>query len=301
MAVQSLLDEINQLGMELMKKKQQLAELRKEVPEQEVDNYQFLDSYGEDISLSELFLDKKELIVVHNMGVGCNYCTLWADGFNGVYHHLIQRAAFVVSTPDDPRVQEDIAAERGWNFPMVSTKGTTFKEDMGYAKDGSYHPGVSTFRKDENGKIYHYANTPLGPGDDFCSVWHLFDLLPNGVSDYKPTRKINKETPLQLTNNIAVQVKDYPKAIEFYEKTIGMKHEKTYDHETKLSFNGVNFFIEQSDENHTFFEFSTDAFDRIKAKLLKEGCEITKEYSERSIMMVDPYGMRFHLFESSNQ
>jgi predicted dithiol-disulfide oxidoreductase (DUF899 family)/predicted enzyme related to lactoylglutathione lyase len=301
MKVQSLIEEINQLGEEILKKKQQLAELRKEVPEQEVEDYRFQTGNHEVVTLSQLFQDKDELIVIHNMGKGCNYCTMWADGFNGVYHYLVDRAPFVVSTPDDPDVQEDVAAERGWKFPMVSTKGTTFKEDMGYAKDGSYHPGVSTFRKDALGKIYHHAHTPLGPGDDFCSVWHLFDLLPNGVDDYRPKRKINQQTPLQLTNNIAVQVKDYEKAIEFYEETIGMKVEKTYDYETKLSFNGMNFFVENSDDSNVFFEFATDNFAEMKKRLVEKGCSITKEYDETSIMMVDPFGMRFHLFESSNQ
>ncbi len=301
MHVQSIIDEINQLGEEIVKKKKQLAELRKEVPEQEVENYRFRDRDKEEVTLAELFDDKNELIVIHNMGVSCNYCTLWADGFNGVYHHLIERAAFVVSTPDEPGVQEDVAAERGWKFPMVSTKGTTFKEDMGYAKDGYNHPGVSTFRKDDAGKIYHYAHTPLGPGDDFCSVWHLFDLLPGGPADFKPRRKINRETSLQLTNNIAIQVKDFEKAVRFYEETIGMKVEKDFGDETRLSFNGMNFFMERSDGNQVFFEFATDEFDDMKERLLEKGCEITKEYSEKSVMMADPYGMKFHLFESSNQ
>ncbi|WP_408010545.1 DUF899 family protein [Pseudalkalibacillus sp. A8] len=246
------------------------------------------------MTLQELFLDKDELIVIHNMGKGCNYCTLWADGFNGVYHHLIERAEFVVSTPDEPNVQEDIAAERGWRFPMVSTKGTTFKSDMGFEKDGSYYPGVSTFRKGENGEIYHYAHAPLGPGDDFCSVWPLFEMLPDREGTFKPNRKINQRSTLQLTNNIAIQVKDY-------EKIIGMKPERTYEDETRMSFNGTNFYLEQLDGGNVFFEFSTDDFEDMKQRLLKQGCKITKEHHEKSIMVADPFGMNFHLYESRNR
>ncbi|WP_261132291.1 DUF899 family protein [Bacillus sp. Marseille-Q3570] len=301
MQAQTLIEEINQLGEELLKKKKQLAELRREVPEERVENYRFRSKENDEVTLEELFLDKDELIVIHNMGKGCNYCTLWADGFNGVYHHLIERAAFVVSSPDDPSVQDDIAAERGWRFPMISTKGTTFKVDMGYEKDGSYHPGVSTFRKNENGEIFHYANAPLGPGDDFCSVWPLFDLLPGREGSFQPNRKINQRSSLQLTNNVAIQVQNYPAAIEFYEKIIGMKPERTLENETKLSFNGTNFYMERADENNVYFEFSTDDFERMKEQLLDHGCEITKEYNEKSIMVADPYGMKFHLFESSNR
>jgi hypothetical protein len=26
----------------------------------------------------------------------------------------------------------------------------------------------------------------FGPGDDFCAVWHFFDLLPEGVDGWEP-------------------------------------------------------------------------------------------------------------------
>ncbi|WP_408010544.1 hypothetical protein ACJROX_09655 [Pseudalkalibacillus sp. A8] len=41
MQAQSLIEEINQLGEELLKKKKQLAELRRELPEERVENYRF--------------------------------------------------------------------------------------------------------------------------------------------------------------------------------------------------------------------------------------------------------------------
>lgn len=62
--------------------------------------------------LSELFGTKDDLIVIHNMGTSCPGCTLWADGFNGIYHHLANRAAFVVCGPDPPDVQRRFAAGR---------------------------------------------------------------------------------------------------------------------------------------------------------------------------------------------
>jgi hypothetical protein len=30
---------------------------------------------------------------------------VWADGFNGIYEHLADRAAFVLATPNTPQVQ----------------------------------------------------------------------------------------------------------------------------------------------------------------------------------------------------
>src|SRR6516164_9513796 len=60
------------------------------------------------------------------MGASCPYCTLWADGFNGLLPHIENRAAFVVASPDDPQAQEKFKASRGWRFPMVSHRDSTF-------------------------------------------------------------------------------------------------------------------------------------------------------------------------------
>src|SRR5262249_204452 len=125
------------------------------------------------------------LFVIHNMGAGCAYCTLWADGFNGVYEHLRNRAGFVVSSPDAPAQQQAFAASRGWKFPMISYQGNRFGEDMGYRVHGGAQPGVSVFRR-KAGKILRVADTGFQPGDDFCSVWHLFDLIPEGAAGWQP-------------------------------------------------------------------------------------------------------------------
>ena len=39
-------------------------------------------------TLLDLFGDRDTLLAIHNMGQGCRYCTLWADGFNGLLPHL---------------------------------------------------------------------------------------------------------------------------------------------------------------------------------------------------------------------
>jgi predicted dithiol-disulfide oxidoreductase (DUF899 family)/predicted enzyme related to lactoylglutathione lyase len=290
-------NEINQLEQEIFEKKKKLAQLRKSVPEQKVDNYLFTTSDKQVISLLELFQDKDELIVIHNMGRSCSYCTMWADGFNGVYQHLIQKAAFVLSSPDEPDVQEDFAASRGWVFPIVSTKGTTFKEDFGFLKDGFYHPGVSTFRKDNEGNIYHHAKASLGPGDDYNVVWHLFDLLPSGSEDFQPKKKYNRNSLFQLTSNIAIQIKDYERALNFYENIIGMKLERKLDNETKFSIGNLQFYMENTEGHSVFFEFAVVDFHHALEMLLDQGCIITKEYHEKSVMVADPFGLKFHLFE----
>jgi predicted dithiol-disulfide oxidoreductase (DUF899 family)/predicted enzyme related to lactoylglutathione lyase len=295
-----MLTEIQQLEKEILEKKKQLAEMKRNIEKEKVDNYVFSSFHNGRVTLEELFEDKNELFVVHNMGKSCNYCTMWADGFNSVYHHIRRKAAFVVSTPDAPEIQENFAAERSWIFPVVSTKGTTFKEDMGFVVDEGFYPGVTVFSKDDNGVIYRHASSFFGPGDDFCSVWPLFDLLPSGYEDYKPSKKINERSPYQLTNNIAVQVKEYEKAIQFYHRILGFKTEKSTDSETLFTMNGMNFYIENHNKGHVdsvFFEFAVDNIEDAKGVLIENNCTITKEFSEKSMMVSDPYGLKFHLFQ----
>lgn len=152
---------------------------------QRVDDHAFATLDGA-VKLSTLFGRKKDLFVIHNMGTTCPYCTMWADGFNGLHDHLASRAAFVVVSPDPPAIQRDFAAARGWRFRMLSDTGGAFARAMGYATgDGRPLPGVSVFAR--NGKaITRVSDAALHPLDDFCATWHLLDLLPAGADGWQP-------------------------------------------------------------------------------------------------------------------
>jgi predicted dithiol-disulfide oxidoreductase (DUF899 family) len=179
--------EIEQLERKLLEDKKKLAELRHQLEPTPVDDYTFHNHSGKEVNLSQLFGAKDDLIVIHNMGKRCSYCTMWADGFNGVKHHLENRAAFVVVSPDEYKVQREFANSRGWEFKMMSAFGTSFFKDMGFENDeGSPWPGVSTFRRQLDGSIVRVAHTYFGPGDDFCSPWHLLDLLLKGADGWEP-------------------------------------------------------------------------------------------------------------------
>ena len=158
--------------------------LQKEAEPQEVENYRFASADGP-VRLSDLFGNKEHLFVIHNMGKSCPACTMWADGFNGVRPHLENRAAFVLSSPDKPETQRAFSASRGWHFRMVSHQGTSFAADMGYRGEQGWLPGVSVFRRD-GARIYRISDTSFSPGDDFCTVYHLFDLLPEGAAGWRP-------------------------------------------------------------------------------------------------------------------
>jgi len=181
--------QIQELEREIQEKQRTLVELKKQAGQQEIDEYTLRGPDGP-VSLRELFGDRDDLIVVHNMGKSCPYCTLWADGFNGLVPHLQDRAAFVVVSPDPPDVQQAFAQERGWTFPMYSGEGSTFIADMGFRHDGDdgahWMPGVSTFRRSAEGTITRVAKDFFGPGDEYCGLWHLFDLLADGIDGWEP-------------------------------------------------------------------------------------------------------------------
>ena len=182
--------EINAAQEELGKAQQKLTELRRQLPPEPVEDYE-LASVDGPVRISEMFGDKDDLILVHNMGAGCPYCTMWADEFNGVLKHLQSRAAFVVVSPNNPKVQQNLAQKRGWQFPMYSAEGSGFIKDMGFQHEdqdymSGYQPGVSVFHRNGDGTIVRVSRDSFGPGDLYCGVWHLFDLLPGGPGDWGP-------------------------------------------------------------------------------------------------------------------
>jgi predicted dithiol-disulfide oxidoreductase (DUF899 family) len=175
---------------------EEIRELQKQVEPEPVQDYVF-EGWSGPVRLSGLFGGKRDLFVIHNMGTTCRYCTMWADGFNGVYEHLADRAAFALASPNTPQVQQQFARSRGWRFPMVSHAGNSFAKDLGYRlevgdetgeNNSRWVPGVSVFQL-KGGQVVRVSDAELGPSDDFCSVWHFLDMLPEGVDGWEPKFK----------------------------------------------------------------------------------------------------------------
>ena len=183
----TLQDEIAEAQKAMREAHSRLTELKRKVTPEPVEDYTLKGSDGQPVTLSALFGDKSELLLIHNMGKGCVYCTLWADGFNGIAPHLMDRAAFVLVSPDAPDVQAAFAESRGWRFPMASAEGSTFTKDMGFQQDdGAYWPGVSVFRKKGDGSLERVNRDTFGPGDLYCSMFHFMDLLPETDTRWGP-------------------------------------------------------------------------------------------------------------------
>jgi len=159
----------------------QARTMRARAPKRRVADYELTRADGSTAKLSDLFSGKSQLVLVHNMGKSCPYCTMWADGFNALWKNVSEKAAFALVNNDAPTDQARVAAARGWSFPMVSAQGTSLFKDLGFADaKGGWYPGVSTLVRKKSGVIERYAGAPFGPGDKFNSVFSFFELLPKG-------------------------------------------------------------------------------------------------------------------------
>ncbi len=188
MSYQDTRDQLAGFRKQIFEIREKMHAVQAEIEPQEVEDYTFTTMDGESTSLADLFGEKDDLIVIHNMGPSCRYCTLWADGFNGIYDHLANRASFVLTTPEEPAKQKAFAEKRGWRFPILSHQGTTFAADMGYTGEHGFEPGISVFQK-RNGKVVRVSDSEMGPYDDFCAIWHFLRMIPEGPNGWEPQYK----------------------------------------------------------------------------------------------------------------
>lgn len=180
-------DRAAELHKQINDLRKKLNDVFKEMANMEVPDCTLQRTDASSVQLSQLFGDSDELMLIHNMGKTCVYCTLWADGFNGVWQHLANRCAFALITPDDPASATEFARSRSWTMPILSYADSQLAETLGFRDDkGKYLPGMSTFRMNADKTITRTGMSFFGPGDDYCAVWHLLDLLPNGTNGWAP-------------------------------------------------------------------------------------------------------------------
>ena len=176
--------EAEALEFELYEKALKLAELRAKDPGREVTDYTFQTTSGP-TTLSGLFGDKLKLLAIHNMGQGCRYCTLWADGINGILPHLEDALSVVFLSKDPPDLQRRMAMHRGWKFRMASHSGSDYLAEQSVAPDGSNAPGAVIYEKSGD-KILRRGAANFGPGDLYSPMWHFLSLAGMGTGDWTP-------------------------------------------------------------------------------------------------------------------
>ena len=176
--------EAQKLELEIMQKSQQLAALRRSEPGVAVTNYPFATLDG-DVSLADLFAGRDRLLMIHNMGQGCRYCTLWGDGFNGFLPHLESAVSVVMVTKDDPATQQAFANSRGWRFRMASHGGGDYIREQTAMAGHDNMPGAVAYRLDGD-RILRMNSGVFGPGDLYCSAWNLLGLAGIGEAEWMP-------------------------------------------------------------------------------------------------------------------
>ena len=178
------MNEIEQLESEIQERTIKLIELRKNAKGEPVRNYQFETLEGK-VSLLSLFAGKTTLFAIHNMGQACRYCTLWADGFNAFVPHLESEFAVVLVSKDPPEVQRAFANSRGWRFRTASHGGGEYIREQSVTVGEDNMPGMVCYKR-EGDQIFKLSSTCFGPGDLFCSMWHILALAGIGEEKWTP-------------------------------------------------------------------------------------------------------------------
>lgn len=180
-------DEITALEAQLYELTGKLNELRKTVQGTEVKNYTFMTLDGE-TSLLDMFGEHDRLLVIHNMGQACRYCTLWGDGFNGFLPHLESTMSVVLVSKDAPELQRNFANSRGWRFRLASHGGGDYIQEQTVMEPATNMPGAVAYER-KGDKIYRLSSGVFGPGDLYCSIWNLLGLAGLGEAEWTPQYK----------------------------------------------------------------------------------------------------------------
>ena len=195
-------EELRIAELDLMRQQERVAELRRSVPVEPVEDYVFTDESG-DVPLSSLFSAPGRSLILYHYMFGkaqtspCPMCTMWIDGYNGIAHHVRERADFAVVAAAPIEDIRKVAKERGWdNIRLLSAGDSSFKRDFGSElENGEQIEHISVFRKHLDGSLTHFytKGAEMAPdqrerGIDLLSpVWNLFDLTPEGRGDWYPS------------------------------------------------------------------------------------------------------------------
>src|SRR5206468_5869453 len=122
---------------EFTRLRDELTRQRLDLPWEAVDKEYVFEGPSGDVSLTDLFDGRSQLLVYHFMfdpgdEVGCPICSFWADNFDPVVVHLHARDVSMVAVSQAPFAKLAAYKERmGWSFPWFSSFGSDFNVDYG--------------------------------------------------------------------------------------------------------------------------------------------------------------------------
>jgi predicted dithiol-disulfide oxidoreductase (DUF899 family) len=187
---------------EFTRLREELARARRAMPWVKVEKDYVFDAPEGKVTLPDLFDGKGQLIVQHFMfgpdwNEGCPSCSFWTDTFNGIDLHLAHRdTAFVLVSRGPIDRLEAYRKRMGWNLRWVSSLGNDFNFDfaVSFAPDeaaptynfgtikphGQENPGVSAFRRGDDGAIYRTYSTYARGIDMLNGAYQLLDITSKG-------------------------------------------------------------------------------------------------------------------------
>ena len=190
---------------EFTKTRDALSAARRALPWVRVDKDYTFDGPDGRESLADLFAGRSQLIVYHFMfgpdwEEGCPSCSYLADHFDGAIPHLNHRDVTLVTASRAPlETLEGYRKRMGWRFKWVSSLNSDFNRDYHVSFDEddlakgevyyNYHattfpsseaPGLSVFRKDESGDIFHTYSAYARGLDMLIGAYNWLDLVPKG-------------------------------------------------------------------------------------------------------------------------
>ena len=76
-----------------------------------------------------------------------------------------------------------------------------------------------------------------------------------------------------------------------------MQMVKKHPVESHLKSGDMNFFVSGTEKKEIFFEFRVEDAEAAKKLLEQNGCKVTNVYSEKSFLVSDPFGLKYHIFQ----
>ena len=202
---------------ELTRQRDEVAQLRRELPWVRVDKDYVFDGPNGRESLADLFDGRSQLITYHFMSdpdwnEPCPGCSFVSDNIDAANLHLPHHDVTLVAVSIAPFADfEPYRKRMGWNFKWVSSNGTDFNYDFGVTHkradldagpvlhnfkmqklNGEEQPGLSVFYKNDAGEIFHTYSSYERGLDMLLTAYNFFDLTPKGRNEESAMDWVNR-------------------------------------------------------------------------------------------------------------
>ena len=180
--------------------REEVAQARRQLPWEPVDEGYVFEGQGGEVSLADLFNNKSQLVVYHFMygpawEEGCKSCSFWADQYDTINMHIGARdVALAVISRAPWQAFQSFKERMGWRFTWVSSANNNFNMDYhvshpdGGESEYNYQqtrvmeemPGLSVFAKGDDGCVYHTYSCYARGLDQLNATYQVLDLVPKG-------------------------------------------------------------------------------------------------------------------------